>query len=213
MDSNAVFAILLLILGLTVLTAEIFVPSGGLLGVITFLSLIVSLIFAYRAWGTSHPNIFGVFCVMLLLLVPTVVGFGFYMLPRTSFGKKVLLEAPEADELTPHAKESGRLEKLIGRYGSALTMLNPGGLVSVDGERLHAFSDGLSVEPGMSIEIVDVRGSLVAVRPGMPPAKSDAPGDTRAEHRRDLDPADAAGSTRSHSPLDFEFPRSELPDA
>src|SRR5471032_36065 len=114
MDSNAVFAILLLIVGSAILTAEIFVPSGGLLGVITFFSLVVSLIFAYRAWGTSHPNVFGAFCVMLLLLVPTVIGIGFYMLPKTSLGKRVLLEAPEAENLTPYMQESGRIEQLVG---------------------------------------------------------------------------------------------------
>ena len=46
MDSNAIFAVLLLIVGLAILRAEVFIPSGGLLGVITFLSLVVSLIFA-----------------------------------------------------------------------------------------------------------------------------------------------------------------------
>ena len=40
MDSNAVFAVLLLIVGLAILSAEVFIPSGGLLGVITFLSLL-----------------------------------------------------------------------------------------------------------------------------------------------------------------------------
>ena len=81
MDSNAVFAILLLIVGLSILVAEVFIPSGGLLGVTTFFTLIFSLVFAYRAWGTSQPNIFGVFCVLSLLLVPTALGFGLYMLP------------------------------------------------------------------------------------------------------------------------------------
>ena len=171
MDSNAVFAILLLIFGLGILTAEIFVPSGGLLGVITFLTLVVSLIFAYRAWGTSHPNIFIIFCVMILLLVPTVVTFGFYMLPRTSFGKKILLDAPEQQDLVPFSQEAEHFERLVGRFGSALTMLNPGGLVSVDGERLHALSDGLSIDPGTSIEVVDVRGTSVIVRPGTPPVQ------------------------------------------
>jgi membrane-bound ClpP family serine protease len=195
MDSNAVFAVLLLIVGLSILIAEVFIPSGGLLGVTTFFTLIVSLIFAYRAWGVSHPNVFGVFCVALLLLVPTALGFGFYMLPRTSLGKKVLLEAPESQYLTPYSKESGRIEKLIGQYGTALTMLNPGGLVNVAGQRLHAISDGLSVEPGTSLKIVNVRGTRVVVRAEMPPVNVSNPTSTVAE------PAVEETST-----LDFEFP-------
>lgn len=173
MDSNAIFAILLLVVGLAILVAEIFVPSGGLLGVITFISLVVSLVFAYRAWGTSHPNVFGVFCIMLLLLVPTVISFGFYMLPRTKFGKKVLLEAPEPQDLTPYAKESSRLEKSIGQFGTTITTLNPGGLVKLDGQRLHALSEGLSIEPGAWVEIVAIQGTSVVVRPGTPPVRTE----------------------------------------
>lgn len=194
MDSNAVFAILLLIVGLAILTAEIFVPSGGLLGVITFFSLVVSLIFAYRAWGTSHPNIFGSFCVMLLLLVPTVIGIGFYMLPRTSFGKRVLLEGPDAGNLTPYTQEAGRIERLIGHFGTAVTMLNPGGLVNVDGQRLHAFSEGLSIDSGASIEIVGVRGTRVVVRPGVPVAQPESA------------PIMESNSSSDPSLLDFELP-------
>ena len=40
-------------------------------------------------------------CASLLVLVPTAVGTAFYLLPRTSMGKRVLLEAPLAEELTP----------------------------------------------------------------------------------------------------------------
>ena len=196
MDSNAVFAILLLIVGLSILVAEVFIPSGGLLGITTFFTLIVSLVFAYRAWGTSHPNIFGAFCVLLLLLVPTALGFGLYMLPRTSFGKKVLLEAPELQYLTPFSKESQRIEKLVGQFGTTLTMLNPGGLVNVGGERLHALTEGLSIESGVSIEIVDVRGTRVVVREGIPPDKP-LSSDNEELIERPIE---------NSSTLDFEFP-------
>ena len=191
MDSNAIFAILLLIAGIGILTAEVFIPSGGLLGVITFITLIVSVIFAYRAWGTSHPNVFWAFCGVLLLLVPTALVVAFYILPRTALGKKVLLEAPTSEELTPFVKETDRLTKLIGRFGKTVTTLNPGGLVLLDGERLHVFSEGMIIEPGRSVEVLEVRGTRLLVRPGEPPASSDPF-------------VDEAGSAR---PLDFEFPQ------
>ena len=190
MDSNAVFAVGLLIVGLAILIAEIFIPSGGLLGVVTFLSLLVSIIFAYRAWGVSHPNVFGAFCLMLLLLVPTVIGTGCYMLPQTPFGKKVLLEAPEAENVLPYLEESRRLEKLVGRFGVSRTNLLPGGLVEVDGMRLHAVSEGLMIESGVSIEIVNVRGSQVVVRPGNAP------------------PSFPDQTTEEPTGLDFEYPSS-----
>ena len=196
MDSNAFFAILLLIVGLAVLTAEVFIPTGGLLGVITFLTLILSLVFGYKAWGTSHPNVFWAFCVMLLLLVPTVIGLAFYALSRTALGKRLILDAPIAEDLKPYPKESERLTNLIGRFGSALTLLNPGGLVRVDGQRLHALSDGLFIEAGASVQIVNLRGSSVVVRPKTEPVPES----------NDTTSSGANVEARDPSTLDFEFP-------
>lgn len=170
MDSNAVFAILLLFVGIGILTAEVFIPSGGLLGLTTFLTLIVSIIFAYRAWGVSNPNIFWAFCASLLVLVPTALGTAFYVLPHTAMGKRVLLEGPTSEEVTPFVEESRHLQQLVGQYGRTVSPLTPGGIVTVNGERLHAISDGLIVESGQSVEVVDVRGSRLIVRPGEPPA-------------------------------------------
>ena len=192
MDSNAIFAILLLIAGIGILTAEVFIPSGGLLGIVTFVTLIISLMFAYRAWGTSHPAVFWVFCGVLLLLVPMALGGAFYVLPRTALGRRVLLEAPKSEELTPFTKETDRLTKLIGRFGKAVTPLVPGGMVLLDGERLHAFSEGMIVESGRSVEILEVRGTRLLVRPGEPSANND-PFTAEATAAR---------------PLDFDIPQS-----
>lgn len=169
MDSNAVFAILLLFVGIGILTAEVFIPSGGLLGLTTFFTLLVSIIFAYRAWGVSSPNIFWAFCALLLVLVPTALGTAFYVLPKTSMGKRVLLEGPTYEEVTPFVEESRHLQQLVGQFGRTVSPLNPGGIVNVNGERLHAFSEGLIVESGSSVEVIDVRGSRLLVRPAEPP--------------------------------------------
>jgi len=189
MDSNAVFAILLLIAGIGILSAEVFIPSGGLLGIITFVALSSSLIFAWRAWGGSHPNVFWSFCTVLLLLIPTALGTAFYVLPRTPMGRRVLLEAPSAEQLTPFAKESIHLQDLVGKFGRTASPLTPGGLVIVNGERLHAVSDGLIIETGESVEVMEVRGSRLLVRAAMPPETG------------------AAATTERSSPLDFEFPQ------
>ena len=190
MDSNAAFAILLLIAGIGILSAEVFIPSGGLLGVITFFALTCSLVFAWRAWGGSHIQIFWTFCIFLLLLIPTAIGGAFYILPRTAAGKRVLLEAPSSEQVTPFVEQSRHLQKLVGQYGRTVSPLTPGGLVNVNGERLHAISEGLIVETGQSIEVMEVRGSRLLVRPAEPPLSASK--------------AAAAQSTR----LDFEIPQS-----
>ena len=61
----------------------------------------------------------------------------------------------------------------MGEFGRALTLMNPGGMVLVAGERLHAVSEGQVIESGTSVEIVEIRGNRVLVRPGEPPAEAD----------------------------------------
>lgn len=190
MDSNAVFAILLLLAGLGILISEVFLPSGGLLGVITFLTLVVSLVFAYRAWGTAHPNIFWAFCGALLVLVPTAFGTAVYILPKTPMGKRVLLEAPSIEDVTPFAAHSRHLHELVGKFGRTASPLNPGGLVNIGGERLHAISEGLSVDSGQSVEVIDVRSGRLVVRPGQP-----APASPSNENPQEI------------SRFDFEIPQ------
>lgn len=190
-DSNAIFAVLLLLAGIGILTAEVFIPSGGLLGVITFLTLVVSLVFAYRAWGTSHPNIFWSFCGVLLVLVPTAIGTAFYFLPRTSFGKQVLLDGPEIERVTPFAEETAHLHSLVGQFGRAITPLKPTGTISVNGERLQAMSEGMIIESGQTVEVLDVRGTNLVVKSGISPREGPR-GPTADESSR----------------LDFEIPQS-----
>jgi membrane-bound serine protease (ClpP class) len=191
MDSNAIFAVLLLIAGIGILCAEVFIPSGGILGMITFAVLLCSLVFAWRAWGTSNPNVFWSFCVVLLMLVPTSIGTAFYFLPRTAIGRRVLLEAPSEEHVTPFVEESNHLHELVGKFGKSASPLNPGGLVTVNGERLHAVSEGLVIQSGQSIQVLDVRGARLVVRPAEPPAE--VSGTTSAEQK---------------PKLDFDFPQS-----
>lgn len=164
MDSYAVFAILLLVAGLVVLVAEVFIPSGGLLFCITVAVLASSVYCAYAAWGKTDSRIFFAFCGLLLMMIPTALVSAFSLLPRTRFGKKILLEAPDLESVTPYAKETAKLEQLVGREGVTQTLLNPGGMVLVNGERYHAFTEGLLLEPQTPVEIVAVRGMRLLVR-------------------------------------------------
>ncbi|HEY4259778.1 MAG TPA: NfeD family protein, partial [Schlesneria sp.] len=187
--SNAVFAILLLLTGIGILVAEVFIPSGGLLGIVTFVCLIMSVVFAYRAWGTVHPNYFIAFCGSILVLVPTALGSAFYILPKTAMGKKILLEGPDAEQLTPFAGGAKHLQELVGQYGQTISPLTPGGLVVVSGERLHAISEGIIIDADKSIEVIKVQGTRLLVRAAVRPE------------------VNAGGSTEPPSRLDFEIPQ------
>jgi membrane-bound ClpP family serine protease len=183
-------AVVLLIVGLAVMVLEVFVPSGGVLAIITTITLCLSLTCGYAAWGQRSPAVWWGFCSLLVLLIPTTLISAFYVLPRTPYGRRALLVAPEAHELEPFQEEHARLSRLVGQFGRTMTLMNPGGMVLVSGERLHAFSEGQLIEPATSVEIVEIRGTRVLVRPGNPPPMTEP----------------ATEEPASTSTLDFDVP-------
>lgn len=192
MDAYGVYAIVLLVAGLLILVCEVFIPSGGFLAVVTTVVLVLSAVCAFAAWFEEHPAVWWTYCALLVLLIPTTLGSTFYMLPKTSVGKRVLLEAPELSDVEPFVEESARLEKLVGRRGLAQTLLNPGGMVLIEGERLHAFTEGILVEPQTDVEVLEIRGTRLLVRPVEP---SELTGDDVAD-----------GDPSAPRPIDFELP-------
>lgn len=169
MDNYGFFAIVLLVAGLAVLVTEVFIPSGGILAIVTTLMLLSSIACASAAWFDKAPFVFWGFVGLVVLAVPTSLGSALYILPQTKTGRRALLQAPELTKVEPFQAETARLRGLIGQFGTTASLLNPGGLVLLNGERLHACSEGMIVEPRTSVEIIDVRGTRVVVRPGQPP--------------------------------------------
>lgn len=203
MDNYGFFALVLLIAGLGVLVTEVFIPSGGVLAIITTVMLLSSILCAYAAWFQTAPFVFWGFVGLEVLTVPAALGSAFYILPQTRAGKRALLEAPDLAAMEPFQEETARLQKLIGRFGSTASLLNPGGLVQLDGERLHACSEGQIIDPRTSVEIIDVRGTRIVVRPGVPPVVP--PSGTVSSKVEALLPEESTAASTAPPPIDFEI--------
>ena len=157
-------AILLLILGCGLIIAEVFIPSGGMILVMCVISFVTSFWCAYKAWWGDSPVYFTSYVVSLIVLIPAVLVGLYKVLNDTRVGDRILLSGPELQDVTPYQHEEARLSQYLGRRGQTITLLTPGGLVRIDGERLHAFSEGVMIQPGADVEIVAVRGTRVLVR-------------------------------------------------
>lgn len=160
-----VMVFVLLAAGLLLIFAELFVPSGGIIAILCVACLAGSAYAAWKVWYGIHPGYWWGYVAAVTFLIPATLVGAFQLLTRTAMGDKVLLSAPTAEEVTPYRAEEERLARLIGERGTALNLMTPGGLVSVNGERLHAISAGLMIESGTPIEIVSVRGTRVIVKP------------------------------------------------
>lgn len=172
MDFGSI-AIMLMIASLILLVAEIFLPSGGILAALTVLSMVASIYFGYRQWYETSPLYFGIFLASAMLLFPTTLMGAFYVLPKTSFGKRVILTAQQESEVRGHAEEEEHLELLIGKQGTAVNTLMPGGMIEIDGIRYHASSRGLPVESGQPVQVLKRSGLRLIVKEIDPSQQAD----------------------------------------
>jgi membrane-bound ClpP family serine protease len=177
MDSGYL-AILLLVVGLALIICEVFIPSAGLIAVLATLCIAGSVASAWSAWAYTNPTYFALYALALVLMIPSAVSGAFYLLPRTAFGRKVLLEAPDLDEVTPYQEEQRQLLRLVGHVGT----------------RQHCESEGQMLEAGTPVEIVAVKGNSVVVRPVEHPPRQTGDADPKRDHSAD-------------DSLDFDLPR------
>ena len=197
----AAFAIMGLAVGLALLVCEFFIPSGGLISVMAVVVLSAAVWFAWRAWGGSNPAAWWTYLATLVFLIPASVVAALYVLPRTQFGRRVLLEAPNPEDVAGHTDEERRLQQLLGRKGQTVTLLNPGGLVQIDDERFHCESPGMLIDPDVTVDVIAVRGNRLVVAIPHPAAAPPDADENLARHDTDEDGDDS-------SPLDFEIPQS-----
>ena len=155
------WAIILLLLALTFIFLEAFIPSAGLLSFFSLLALITSVVVAYRD-GTWTGNFF---LLATAAIIPAAVVMLIRWWPHTPIGRLILNQPPPAEEVVP---ESMLADSLIGLVGIAGNRMLPSGKVKIDGKSLDAITEGMAVEKGEHVEIVDVRGNYIVVRPASP---------------------------------------------
>jgi membrane-bound serine protease (ClpP class) len=162
--------VVLFFLGVLLILAEVFIIPGfgvagisGLLMVVFSLgaSLIGNIGFSFPDSGEVTQAILTL-AVTLVLLVVLMYSLGQY-LPRLRTVNRLIL-APELDAVSGYTS-AVTADELVGRTGLALTALRPAGTAEFDGERVDVVSQGTFVAAGEVVQVVNVRGSRVEVRP------------------------------------------------
>jgi membrane-bound ClpP family serine protease len=156
-----VWAGLLLLVGLALIMTEVFVPSGGILGVLALTSIVVAIVLAF--WQSGAMVGF-MFVLVSLIAVPLILFFAFQWLPDTPIGRRLIPVAPSSDEVLPDDEERRMLRELVGKVGRAESSMLPSGAVLIEGRTIDAVSDGMPIEPGQPVRVVEVHGTRVTVR-------------------------------------------------
>jgi len=92
------------------------------------------------------------------ICAPVVLFFAFRLLPRTPFGRKIMLEAPAHAEVV-----TGELAALLHKEGIALSPLRPAGFARIDGRRVDVVTRGEMLDKDCPVRVVEVQGNRVVV--------------------------------------------------
>jgi membrane-bound serine protease (ClpP class) len=76
----------------------------------------------------------------------------------------MLLTMPDTSEVLPDSPQQRYLKGLIGRVGQAKSKMLPSGAVVVDGRTIDAVSEGMPIEIGQRVRVIEARGNRVVVR-------------------------------------------------
>jgi membrane-bound ClpP family serine protease len=155
------WSVLLLLIGLALVMLEVFVPSGGVLGVVAVTAIVASIVMAFYHRGLE---IGFVFFAVATVAVPVVLVLAFRWWPLTPMGKRLLLDVPSAADVLPDSLQRRQLRALVGKTGVAKSLMLPSGSVLVDGLTVDALSEGTPIETGQRIRVIEVHGNRVLVR-------------------------------------------------
>lgn len=162
-----VWSILLMLVGCVVLVLEVFIPSGGLLSVLSAAAFIGAIIIAFETGPMTGFS----FLMTTVIAVPLVLAIAFHFWPKTRIGKAILGELPTEADVRP---DDPRRE-FLGRVGVARSKMLPSGAVEIEGHVVDAITRGKAIEPGQYVVVTEVRANRVVVRPAKPDERPGTP--------------------------------------
>lgn len=174
--------IVLFIFGLGLIALEIFVmPGFGVFGISGALAVVFALILASQTFvipSTSEQvgqlsDTLGALSGSIVSCAAIAIVLGKFM-PKMPGIRNLILSPPDVTEgplLDPSlggAKSPTSLLQqdvgLLNQQGLAFTTLRPAGRAQINGQLVDVVSEGGFIDPGQSIEVIEVTGNRVVVR-------------------------------------------------
>jgi membrane-bound serine protease (ClpP class) len=154
-------SIILLIAGMIAIFLEIFIPAGGVIGIIGAGCMIGGIVNAYLNIGSLEGTIL---LVSALVATPVFIALALKVFPHTYFGKKLILDKTLSREEGYSASEEKKYSLLAGQEGIALSPLRPSGMVKIRDSKYSVVTSGEFIAKDAKVRVIQVEGNRIIVR-------------------------------------------------
>lgn len=144
-------AILLFVAAVALAVLDIFVPSGGVLVVLSAIAAVGSVMFGFRSSNTAGM----VILTCVLAAIPVILIAALKIWPHTPIGRRIILPTPKKD--SGEEKANDPLHALVGELAVTQSALMPTGHVRLNHRNYNAVAEQGLIEAGQTVEILAVR--------------------------------------------------------
>jgi membrane-bound ClpP family serine protease len=156
---STVVAILLYLVALALALVDLYVPSAGMLILLSFVAAVGSVLFGFRGGTTAGMT-------MLTLVagsIPVLAVVAIRIWPHTPVGRRIVLALPPEQPTALDAAQ-GDLSEFIGCVLVSEYPLMPGGRVTIARRPCNAIAEAGYIDAGQRVEVVAVRQRNLIVR-------------------------------------------------
>lgn len=152
----------LIIFALFFFILELFIPSGGILGLCSLFCVILSIIFTYQI----SPTLGNTAIAIAIVGVPLFMLLGMRILPNTPLIKRFSLKDKQpANSVIYDKNRDTDPQSLVGLEGVTLTDLRPIGTCLINNNRMECTSNHGVIPHNTKIKVTSVSGLDVKVEP------------------------------------------------
>ena len=153
LSAFSIVAAILLILGISLVIFEMFIPGFGAPGISGIVLIAAGILIQAKSIEEA---------LLLLLVVVAILGIALFIILCTAGkGRFPMKRLVLDDSIHP---ESSDLQFFVGKTGTALTPLRPAGTADFDGVRLDVMSEGSFIEANTPVRVLRTEGTHIIVR-------------------------------------------------
>ena len=153
----SILTIALLGAGMLLCIIEVFVPKVGLVGILGMMLLGVGFS-SYYIDGARVKYIIGLLAIITLMLA-------IFIIIELILESKGIIKNQDRYKFRTYNNSMNELKSLIGHKGKAVTNIDLGGTIEINGKLYYAIS-GSSIAKDSTIEVVGIKNNALVVKIG-----------------------------------------------